>query len=68
MAVPNFLLICAALGQPVGVFLSPTMAGMTLSSRPLVGLFLAFLPIMWLLMRRKRRLRNSPPIARKPLS
>jgi tight adherence protein B len=56
MAVPNFLLICAALAT-VGVFL-PTMAGMNVVFAPLVGLFLAFLPIMWLLMRRKRRLRK----------
>jgi tight adherence protein B len=56
LAVPNFLLICAAFAG-VGVFL-PTMAGMNVVFAPLVGLFLAFLPIMWLLMRRKRRLRK----------
>src|SRR5262249_55294409 len=57
LAVPNFLMICAVLAA-VGVFL-PTMAGMNVVFAPLVGLFLAFLPIMWLWMRRKRRLRNS---------
>jgi tight adherence protein B len=56
LAVPNFLLICAALAA-VGIFL-PTMAGMNVVFAPLVGLFLAFMPIMWLLMRRKRRLRK----------
>jgi tight adherence protein B len=34
------------------------MASMNVVFAPLVGLFLAFLPIMWLLMRRKRRLRK----------
>jgi tight adherence protein B len=56
LAVPNFLLICAALAA-VGVVL-PTMTGMNIVFAPLIGLFLAVLPIIWLLMRRKRRLRK----------
>jgi tight adherence protein B len=56
LAVPNFLLICAALAG-VGVVL-PTSAGMNIVFAPIIGLFLAVLPIIWLLMRRKRRLKK----------
>jgi tight adherence protein B len=56
LAVPNFLLICAALAA-VGVVL-PTVAGMNMVFAPLIGLCLAVLPIVWLIMRRKRRLRK----------
>lgn len=56
LPVPQFLIICGALAA-VGMVL-PTAAGMNVLFAPLVGGFLAILPIIWLLMRRKRRLRK----------
>jgi tight adherence protein B len=56
LSVPNFLLICAGLAA-AGIVL-PAAAGMNVLFAPLVGGFLAILPIIWLLMRRKRRLRK----------
>jgi tight adherence protein B len=56
LPIPQFLIICAVLAA-VGVVL-PTAAGMNVLFAPLVGGFLAFLPIIWLLMRRKRRLKK----------
>lgn len=56
LSVPNFLLICGALAA-AGIVL-PAAAGMNVMFAPLVGGFLAILPIIWLLMRRKRRLRK----------
>jgi tight adherence protein B len=56
LPVPQFLIICAILAA-VGVVL-PTAAGINVLFAPICGIFLAVLPIMWLLMRRKRRLRK----------
>lgn len=56
LSVPNFLIICGVLAA-VGVVL-PTTAGMNVLFAPLVGAFLAVLPLIWLLMRRKRRLKK----------
>ncbi len=56
MSVPNFLLICAALGG-VGLFL-PSVAGFSVMLGPVMAASLAFLPIMWLLFKRKRRLKK----------
>jgi len=56
LPVPQFLIICGVLAA-VGLVL-PTAAGMNVLFAPLVGGFLAILPIIWLLMRRKRRLRK----------
>jgi tight adherence protein B len=56
LPVPQFLIICAVLAA-VGLVL-PTAAGMNVLFAPLVGGFLAILPIIWLLMRRKRRLKK----------
>jgi tight adherence protein B len=56
LPVPQFLIICAVLAA-VGVVL-PTAAGMNVLFAPFVGGFLATLPIIWLLMRRKRRLKK----------
>jgi tight adherence protein B len=56
LPVPQFLIICGALAA-VGLVL-PTAAGMNVLFAPLVGGFLAVLPILWLLMRRKKRLRK----------
>jgi tight adherence protein B len=56
LAVPNFLMICASLAA-VGMFL-PTFAGMSLALGPLMAMFLGVLPVIWLLMKRKRRLKT----------
>jgi tight adherence protein B len=56
LPVPQFLIICAVLAA-VGIVL-PTAAGMNVLFAPLVGGFLAILPIIWLLFRRKRRLKK----------
>ena len=56
LPIPQFLIICAVLAA-VGIVL-PTAAGMNLLFAPVVGGFLATLPILWLLMRRKRRLKR----------
>jgi tight adherence protein B len=56
LPVPQFLIICGVLAG-VGVVL-PSSAGMNVLFAPLVGGFLAILPLIWLLMRRKRRLRK----------
>jgi len=56
LSVPNFLLVCGALAA-AGIVL-PAAAGMNVLFAPIVGGFLAILPIIWLLMRRKRRLRK----------
>jgi tight adherence protein B len=55
LAVPHFLMICAAFAA-VGAVL-PAVAGVSLMLAPLISLFLAVLPIVWLLFRRKRRLK-----------
>src|SRR5262249_12530226 len=56
MPVPQFLLICAGLAA-FGLFL-PTLAGFSVMLAPLMAAFLAFIPIVWLLFRRKRRLKK----------
>jgi tight adherence protein B len=55
LPVPNFLMICGGLGA-VGLIL-PAVAGVSVVLAPVMALFLAFLPIVWLLFRRKRRLK-----------
>jgi len=55
LAVLNFLIICGALGA-VGMLL-PAVAGFSLMLAPLMAIFLAALPIAWLFLRRRRRLR-----------
>lgn len=56
IAVPTFATICGGLGA-VGLLL-PTLGGFSVTLAPLMALFLAFLPVMWLLFRRKRRLKK----------
>jgi tight adherence protein B len=56
LPVPHFLIICGIMAA-VG-FVLPTVAGMNVLFAPLVSLTLAILPIVWLLMKRKRRLRK----------
>jgi tight adherence protein B len=56
MAVPTFVTVCGALAA-MGLFL-PTLAGMNMALAPLVAVAMSFLPIMWLLMRRKKRLKK----------
>jgi len=55
MAVPNFLMICGGLAF-VGLIL-PAVAGFNVVLGPLMAAFLGFLPIVWLLFKRKRRLK-----------
>jgi tight adherence protein B len=54
LTVPNFLLICGGLGG-VGMIL-PAVAGFNVALGPVMALCLAFLPVVWLLFKRKRRL------------
>jgi tight adherence protein B len=56
MTVPTFATICGCLFA-VGLLL-PSIAGLSMMLAPLIALFLAFLPVIWLLMRRKKRLRK----------
>ena len=56
MAVPTFVTICGSLGA-LGLFV-PALAGISMALAPLIALALAFLPIVWLLMRRKKRLKK----------
>lgn len=56
LPVPQFLIICAVLAA-VGIVL-PTAAGMNVLFAPIVGGFLAILPVLWLLIRRKKRLKR----------
>lgn len=56
LSVPNFLMICGGLAA-LGVFL-PALAGFNVVLGPVMAAFLAFLPIVWLLFRRKRRLKK----------
>jgi tight adherence protein B len=56
LSVPKFLLICGALGG-VGLVL-PTVAGFSVVLGPVMAACLAFLPIVWLLIKRKRRLKK----------
>jgi tight adherence protein B len=56
MPVANFVIICATLGG-VGLAL-PSLAGFSVALAPVMALFLAVMPILWLLMRRKRRLKT----------
>ena len=56
MPVPQFLIICGILAA-VGLVL-PSVAGMNVLFAPVAGGSLAILPIVWLLMKRKRRLRK----------
>ncbi|MEX2317207.1 MAG: type II secretion system F family protein [Pirellulales bacterium] len=56
MAVPTFATVCGCLGA-VGLLL-PSLAGLSVTLAPLMAIFLGILPILWLLMRRKRRLKK----------
>jgi len=56
LSIPNFFLICGGLAA-VGLFL-PSLAGMSMALAPVMALFLTFLPVMWLLLKRKRRLKK----------
>jgi tight adherence protein B len=56
MAVPTFATVCGGMGA-MGLFL-PTLTGMSMALAPLIAVALAFMPVAWLLMRRKRRLKK----------
>lgn len=53
-SVANFMVIVVALGA--AGFALPMVAGFNAALAPLLAFVLAFIPIIWLLMRRKRRL------------
>jgi tight adherence protein B len=55
LSVAHFLMICGAFAA-VGLAL-PSIGGLSVTLAPVMALFLAFLPVIWLLLRRKRRLR-----------
>jgi len=54
--IPQFLMICGGLAV-LGLLL-PSLAGFNVMLAPFMAAFLAFLPLMWLLFRRKRRLKK----------
>lgn len=56
LSVPKFLAICAGLAA-VGIFL-PSVAGFSVMLGPVMAGTLAMLPIVWLLVKRKRRLKK----------
>jgi tight adherence protein B len=56
LSVPNFVVICASFGS-VGLAL-PAIGGLSYALAPVMALVLAFLPVVWLLMRRKKRLKK----------
>lgn len=55
LSVPKFLAICGGLGV-VGLVL-PSVAGFSVMLGPVMAASLAFLPVVWLLFKRKRRLK-----------
>jgi tight adherence protein B len=55
MSVPKFVAICGGLAA-VGLIL-PSAAGFSVALGPVMAACLAFLPVMWLLFKRKRRLK-----------
>ena len=54
--IPSFLMICGGFAA-VGLLL-PSLAGFNVVLAPFMAAFLAVLPLMWLLFRRKRRLKK----------
>jgi tight adherence protein B len=56
LSVANFLIICGGLAM-VGLLL-PALGGLSVALAPLMSAFLAALPIVWLLVKRKRRLKK----------
>lgn len=55
LTVPNFLFICAGLAG-IGLFL-PVVAGFNVALGPVMAATLGFIPVVWLLFKRKRRLK-----------
>jgi tight adherence protein B len=56
LTVPNFVIISGSLGA-VGLAL-PAIGGLSLALAPLMALSLAILPLMWVLFKRKSRLKK----------
>src|SRR5262245_16822845 len=56
MSVANFLIICGGLGM-IGLLL-PALGGLSIALAPLMSAFLAALPFVWLLVKRKQRLKK----------
>jgi tight adherence protein B len=54
--IPQFLVICAGLFG--GGLMLPTLAGFNVVLAPFLAAFLAFIPLIWLLFRRKRRMKK----------
>jgi tight adherence protein B len=54
--IPNFLAICG--GLAVAGMMLPSVAGFNVMLGPVMAVFLAILPIVWLLFKRKRRLKK----------
>jgi tight adherence protein B len=54
--IHNFLLICG--GLAVAGMMLPSVAGFSAMLGPVMAVFLAILPIVWLLFKRKRRLKK----------
>jgi len=54
--ISNFLIICG--GLAVTGLMLPSLAGFNVMLGPLMAVCLAFLPLMWLLFRRKRRMKK----------
>jgi tight adherence protein B len=54
--IPQFLMVCGGLAV-VGLLL-PSLAGFNVMLGPIMAGFLAVLPLLWLLFRRKRRLKK----------
>lgn len=56
LSVANFLIICGGLAM-VGLLL-PALGGLSIALAPLMSAFLGVLPIVWLLVKRKQRLKK----------
>jgi tight adherence protein B len=56
LSVPTFVMICGGLAA-VGMIL-PTVAGFSVALGPFMAGFLGVLPMVWLLLKRKRRLKT----------
>ncbi len=56
LTVPRFLFICGLLGG--GGFALSTAAGVKVAIAPAIAVTAGFLPVMWLVIRRKRRLKK----------
>ncbi len=56
LSVANFMIICGGLAM-VGLLL-PSIGGLSVALAPVMSAFLALLPVVWLLFKRKKRLKK----------